>query len=42
MIVQFRDGKGFLASMPLSNIYLKCLGIHENVLGTIQNYQDSP
>lgn len=26
--------------MSLSNIYLKCLGIHQNVLGTKQNYQD--
>lgn len=26
--------------MSLSNIYLKCLGIHQNVLGTKQDYQD--
>lgn len=29
-----------LTLISLSNIYLKCLGIHQNVLGTIQNDQD--
>jgi len=30
-----------LTLISLSSFYLKCLGIHENVLGTKQNYQDT-
>lgn len=30
-----------LTLISLSTFYLKCLGIHENVLGTKQNYQDT-
>lgn len=30
-----------LTLISLSSFYLKCLDIHENVLGTKQNYQDT-
>lgn len=29
------------ALKPLSNIALECLGIHKNIQGTVQNYQDT-
>ena len=40
MTAQFRWKRLLLTLTSLSNIYLKCLDIHENVLGTKQNYQD--
>lgn len=40
MTAQFTWKRLLLTLTSLANIYLKCPDIHENVLGTKQNYQD--